>query len=128
MTGISGSLLYGMVVGIGSIGVIFLMGLVCVAVIGWFAQIGIPKGENAFKVFIAPALAGAALLSVAIFTALHLHFIVGGEPDANNWIIFVLIGVFVLGSGLALHYKLNRKDLYEKLGRAERIFDAIART
>ncbi|WP_051512074.1 MULTISPECIES: APC family permease [unclassified Mesorhizobium] len=128
MTGISGSLLYGMVVGIGSIGVIFLMGLVCVAVIGWFAQTGIPKGENAFKVFIAPAMAGTALLSVAIFTALHLHFIVGGEPDANNWIILVLIGVFVLGSGLAIHYKLNRIDLYEKLGRAERIFDAIART
>ena len=127
LTGISGSLLYGMVVGIGSIGVIFLMGLVCVAVIGWFAKTGIPERENAFKVFIAPAIAGVALLSVAIFTGLHLHFIVGGEPDANNWIIFVLIGVFALGSGLAVHYKVNRKDLYEKLGRAERVFDAIAR-
>lgn len=128
MTGISGSLLYGMVVGIGSIGVIFLMGLVCIAVIGWFSKSGVPKGENAFKVYVAPGIAGIALLSVAVFTALHLHFIVGGEPDANNWIIFALIGVFAFGSGLAAYYKFSRYDLYQKLGRAERIFDAIART
>ncbi|MFK3797112.1 APC family permease [Pseudomonas sp. NPDC088444] len=112
------SALFGVVVGIGSIGIIFLMSLVCLAVIGWFARNGIPEGENAFKVFIAPAIAGITLIFITIFVARHLDLMVGGAPGESNWILYVLTGVFICGLGMASYFKYFEPKRFAALGRA----------
>ncbi|ANQ14490.1 APC family permease [Vibrio natriegens] len=120
-SGMDGGVLYGIVVGIGAIGIIFLMGLVCFAIIGWFIKTGVPEEENIFKVFIAPAIAGITLISTMIFAALNLDLVVGGEPGQYNWIDALLVSVFLSGSIVAMYFKTKKPHVYESLGRSDRL-------
>jgi amino acid transporter len=118
-SGMDGSLVYAVVIGIGGLAVIFLMGLVCVAIIGWFVRTGIPKSENAFKVYVAPAIAGAVMLATTIYAGIHIELLVGGDPGENYWIVWLLIAVFVFGMALSMFFRSQRPDIYALVGRTE---------
>lgn len=117
---------YGLATGIGAIGVVALMAVVSYAVIAWFARSGIPAEENAFKVFGAPGIAATALTLTVIFAVVHLDLVVGGTPGQYVWVVYFLIGIFVAGSLIALYFRAAKPDVYENLGRAERIFEFLA--
>ncbi|QDK99480.1 APC family permease [Acinetobacter tandoii] len=119
LSGREGASLYGLVVGIGGIGVIILMALVSLAIIFWFIKRGVPEGENRFKTFVAPAIAGMMLTFTAVFACMHLDLVVGGEPHQNDWIIWALIGVFIMGSVLAIYFKFSQPHIYKSLGRTD---------
>jgi amino acid transporter len=118
-SGMDGNLVYAVVIGIGALAVIFLMGLVCIAIIGWFVRTGIPKSENAFKVYIAPAIAGAVMLATTIYAGIHIELLVGGNPGENYWIVWLLIAVFVFGMALSMFFRSHRPDIYALVGRTE---------
>ncbi|MAP96571.1 MAG: amino acid permease [Ponticaulis sp.] len=120
LSGIDGGILYGVVVGIGAIAIISLMGLVCFAVIGWFARTGIPQGENPLKVYVAPAIAGVVLIGTMIFACLHLDLVVGGAPGDSNWIIILLLSVFAVGLAVGSYFRSRRPDIYRRLGQSAR--------
>ncbi|WP_138464273.1 APC family permease [Poseidonocella sp. HB161398] len=128
LSGIDGGALYGIVVGIGAIGIIFLMGLVSISVIGWFTKTGIPARENKFKVYYAPGLAAVVLLSTTVFACLHLDLVVGGEPGASDWIVWLLVAVFLAGACLAAYFRSQKPHVFDGLGRAERVFESISKT
>ena len=46
-------------------------------------QKGVTGSENAWKVFIAPALASAALAAAVVLTVMHFELVVGGKPGQN---------------------------------------------
>jgi len=121
-----GSALYAIATGIGSVGVISLMALVSAAVIAWFGRHGIPKSENAFKVFIAPVAAAIAMTLTVIYAVAHLDLVVGGAPGENLWLVYFLVAAFLVGSFLALYFRTAKPEVYANLGRADRVFEFLA--
>lgn len=121
-----GSTEYAIATGIGGVGVIALMAMVSCAVIAWFGRHGVPSGENAFKVFIAPAIAAFIMFATVVFAVAHLDLVVGGAPGENLWVLYFLIAAFVMGCGLALYFRTAKRDVYNSLGRADRVFEFLA--
>jgi amino acid transporter len=115
--------LYGRLCGLGSIGVIFLMAMVSLAVIAWFIRTGAPAGVSVFKIYIAPAVALLSLAATVVFALLHFDLVVGGAPGENTGLVLVLVATLAAGSLLALYFKTNRPDVYDSLGRSDRLFD-----
>jgi amino acid transporter len=105
--------------GLGTAGVLVMMAFVSVAIIRYFARIGLPAGENRWKVTVAPILASIALTSVVIFSVVRFDLLVGGEPGENLWMLLVLLAFMATGSSVAYHLKRNRPEWYAGLGRAE---------
>lgn len=116
---IPGDVLYGVVTGIGAIAVIFLMGLVSCAVVAWFYAGGRPQGVSRFKAYVAPGLSALALIATTIFACAHLEVMLGGEPGENDWVIVMMIGVFLLGVVVATYYKFFKPINYAALGSSD---------
>lgn len=112
-------LLYAQMIGIGSVGVLFLMALVSLSVIAWFFSRRASIRENALRTYVAPALAALTLFAVVLFSCLHFELLVGGENGQYDWLLLPLALVFVVGSGIALYFRRSKPDLYERLGRSE---------
>ena len=121
-----GVTLYGLAVGLGGVGVIFLMAMVSLAAIVWFVRNGIPESENVFKVFIAPGIACISMLFIDVFAMAHLDLVVGGKPGENTWIIWLMLFTFVIGSSLAVYFRLAKPEIFNSLGRADRVFEFLA--
>ena len=119
----SGDTLYARLTGLGSIGVVVLMALVSLSVVAWFARKGVPSGENAFKCFIAPAVAFTSLAAVSVFGLLHFDLVVGGNPGENNVLELVLAGALVVGAVLAMYFRSSKPHVYDGLGRAQRMLE-----
>jgi amino acid transporter len=118
--------LYGMAAGIGGLGVVVLMAMVSFSVVAWFLRNGMPRGENVFKVFIAPFISAIVMTLTAIFGVMHLDLVVGGSPGQYSWVSYFLIAAFLVGISLALYFRTAKPDVYHNLGRAERIFEFLA--
>jgi amino acid transporter len=118
--------LYGRMCGLGSIGVIFLMALVSLAVIAWFVREGAPANVSIFKIYIAPAIALLSLSATIVFAYLHFDLVVGGAPGENNSLVLVMLATLLAGSLLAIYFKARKPHVYESLGRADRLFDLAA--
>ena len=77
-----------------------------------------PRGENAWRRLVAPALAAVALAGVAVLAVLHYATLLGvraGDPAA--WALpasYAVAAVIELGWGLVL--KARRPRLYDALG------------
>ncbi len=121
--GIKPETLYASMCGLGGVGVMFLMALVSVAVIAWFAMNRNPHGDSPFKVYVAPALAALALGATVVLAIVHFDYIVGGSPGQNDWLLGVLAGALLVGGGLALFYRTAKPEIYARLGRADRVVD-----
>ena len=119
------SVLIGAGSGVGSAGVLLLMAVVSLAAIVWFRRVGVPKWENAWKVFIAPAIAFLALAGMVAFGLARFDLLVGGAPGQYSWLIGVLVGIFIIGCVVALVLKRNRPEVYARLGRRDRIVPEV---
>ncbi|MGN7862394.1 APC family permease [Microbacterium sp. 22303] len=117
------SVLIGAGSGVGSAGVLILMAIVSLAVIVWFARTGVPSKENAWKVFIAPAIAFLSLAAMVTFGLVRFDLLVGGTPGEFTWLIAVLLGVFAAGCAVALYLRSNKSEIYALLGRRDRTID-----
>lgn len=117
------SVLIGAGSGVGSAGVLILMSIVSLAVIVWFARTGIPAGENIWKVYVAPAVAFAALAAMVTFGIVRFDVLVGGAPGQYTWLLVLLLGVFVVGCIVALVLRRRHPDVYARLGRRDRKID-----
>lgn len=104
--------------GIGTAGVLILMVLVSLAVFSWFKRTGLPAGESAWKVFVAPIISLIVLGAVVVFAIARFDLLVGGEPGENLWMLLVLVAFLVAGSSVALYFKRSRPEWYARLGRA----------
>ncbi|MBE7191115.1 APC family permease [Gordonia polyisoprenivorans] len=105
--------------GIGTAGVLTLMALVSFSVYRYFARVGRPADETAWRVVIAPLIAFVILSAVVIFAIVRFDLLVGGEPGQNLWMLLILVVFLLAGCGVALHMKRNRPELFARLGRAE---------
>lgn len=119
------SVLIGAGSGVGSAGVLLLMAVVSLAAIVWFRKVGVPKSENAWKVYIAPAIAFLALAGMVAFGLVRFDLLVGGAPGQYSWLIGVLVGIFVLGCVVALVLKRTSPEVYARLGRRDRIVPEV---
>jgi amino acid transporter len=104
--------------GIGTAGILILMVLVSAAVFAWFKRTGLPAGESAWKVFVAPIISLLFIGAVVVFAIARFDLLVGGEPGQNLWMLLVLVAFLAAGSSVALYFKRSRPDLYVRLGRA----------
>lgn len=116
MSEVSSEVLYGVVTGIGAIAIIFLMGLVSCAVVAWFVVRGTPVGVSRFKTFWAPAISAIMLISTTVFACVHLEVMVGGEPSENNWVIVLMVLVFLAGAAVATYLRYFKPTTYATLG------------
>ncbi|MFN3003742.1 APC family permease [Mycolicibacterium wolinskyi] len=105
--------------GLGTVGVLVLMGLVSLAVIGWFARRGVPAGANLFKCFVAPAIAIVVLVPVLIMAVLRFDLVVGGAPGQNLGLLLVLAASLAIGAALALYFRASKPGTFAALGRAD---------
>ncbi|RKE23870.1 amino acid/polyamine/organocation transporter (APC superfamily) [Paraburkholderia sp. BL23I1N1] len=117
---------YGMAAGIGGLGVVVLMAMVSYSAVAWFVRNGMPKEENAFKTLIAPGISAILLTLTAIFGVIHLDLVVGGKPGEYEWVTYFLLAAFALGSLVAFYFRCAMPEVYQNLGRAERVFEFLA--
>jgi len=123
---VSGDSLYGRLIGVGSVGLLVLMTAVCAAVIVWFARTGIPEGENRFKVFVAPAVAGLALAVTVVLAVKNFELVSGGQPGENTGLLIFLALFAAAGALLAVYFRFAKPHIYAALGRASRAYETDA--
>jgi amino acid transporter len=105
--------------GLGTVGVLVLMGLVSLAVIAWFVREGVPAGANRFKCFVAPAIAIVVLVPVLVMAVLHFDLVVGGAPGQNTGLLLILAASLAIGVVLALYFRASKPRTFAALGRAD---------
>jgi amino acid transporter len=100
----------------GGFGVLALLAVTSAAVVAFFARD--PRGENAWRRLIAPALAAAALAVLVVLAATHYATLLGvpaGDPAA--WTLpssYAVVAVAGLGWGLVL--RARRPTVYATIG------------
>jgi amino acid transporter len=100
----------------GGFGILLLLALTAVAVVAFFARD--PRGENAWRRLIAPALAAVLLAGIVVLAVWHYATLLGvpaGDPAA--WALpgsYAVVAVTGLGWGLIL--KTRRPQVYAAIG------------
>ncbi|WP_053386681.1 APC family permease [Leucobacter japonicus] len=112
-------LLYAQLIGMGSVGVLSLYALVSVAVITWFVLRRDTFPDNAFKTYVAPGIAAAALVIVVVLATLNFHQLVGGDPGQYTWLLTPLPIAMVAGIIVASYFRRNKPARYARLGRSD---------
>lgn len=118
--------LYGMAAGIGGLGVVTLMAMVSFSVVVWFASNGVPRNESILKAFIAPGISAVVMTLTAIFGMLHLELVVGGKPGEYSWVVYLFFVAFLVGALQAFYFRSAKPQVYQNLGRAERVLEFLA--
>jgi amino acid transporter len=100
----------------GGFGIILLLALTSVAVIAFFARD--PRGENAWRRLIAPALAAVLLAGIAVLAVLHYGILLGVPPsDPAAWALPASYAVAAAtGLGWGLYLRTRRPDVYAAIG------------
>ena len=110
---------YATLAGVGSVLIIILMILVCVAVVVWFRRNPKLAGENVWKTLIAPVLAGVFLLVLTIYAVINFELVVGGNPGDGDWLLIFVFLPFVVGLIVAPILKARNAARYASLGGRE---------
>jgi amino acid transporter len=100
----------------GGFGILLLLALTAVAVIAFFARD--PRGENAWRRLIAPALAAILLSGIVMLAVANYHTLLGVPPgDLAAWALPASYGlVAVIGLGWGLMLKIWRPQVYAAIG------------
>jgi amino acid transporter len=100
----------------GGFGILLLLALTAVAVIAFFARD--PRGENAWRRLIAPALAAAALACIVVLAVWHYALLLGVPAGAAvAWALpasYAAAAAIGLGWGLVL--RIRRPGVYTAIG------------
>jgi hypothetical protein len=100
----------------GGLGIILLLAATSAAVIVFFSRD--PRGENAWRRLIAPALAAVLLAGIAVLAIGHYAILLGVRPGAvAAWALPAGYAVVaVIGLGWALMLKTRRPGVYATIG------------
>ena len=100
----------------GGYGILVLLAVTAVAIVAFFARD--PRGENAWRRLIAPALAAILLGGIVVLATLHYATLLGvpaGAPAA--WVLPAsYAGVAVIGLVWGLVLKFRRPQIYAAIG------------
>ena len=100
----------------GGYGILILLAVTAVAIVAFFARD--PRGENAWRRLIAPALAAILLGGIVVLATLHYAALLGvpaGAPAA--WVLPASYGgVAVIGLAWGLMLKIRRPQVYAAIG------------
>ncbi|MFD7812645.1 APC family permease [Streptomyces sp. NPDC059785] len=107
---------------VGALGVILLMAAASLSVIVFFARRGAARAQ--FWRLAASALAGAALLFIAVCTVKDFDVLLGADPDsALSWALPAVIGLALIAGlvqGLVLHSR--RPEAHARIGLGNEAF------
>ena len=100
----------------GGFGILVLLAVTAVAVIAFFARD--PRGENAWRRLIAPALAAAALGVIVVLAVQHYATVLGVRPGSPAaWALPAsYAAVAAVGLGWALVLRSRRPQVYAAIG------------
>ena len=100
----------------GGFGILILLALTAVAVIAFFARD--PRGENAWRRLIAPALAAVLLAGIVVLAVLHYGTLLGVRARRTAaWALpasYAAVAVIGLAWGLVL--RIRRPQIYAAIG------------
>jgi amino acid transporter len=107
--------IYGLMALVGTALIMFAQALVSVAIIFYFMK-NHPEEHHWFETMVAPAIAFIAQIIVLYMLFTNMDFLGGGLPFAN-WILWIDLGVLVIGFAGALYLKSAKPQVYDQLGR-----------
>jgi uncharacterized membrane protein (DUF485 family) len=62
-------------------------------------------------------IAGLGLLVTLILAVLNFPVLTGGSQALSNWLIVLVVALFVAGYVLAAVYQRRRPEVYQRIGR-----------
>ncbi len=100
----------------GGYGVLLLLTLTAIAIIVFFARD--PRGENAWRRLIAPAIAAVLLGGIVVLATMHYATLLGAPPGSPiAWILPAsYLAIAVIGEVWAVVLKDRRPHMYEAIG------------
>lgn len=107
---------------IGSLGVILLMAAASASVIAFFVRRG-AAGAQAWRL-VTSALAGIALLVIAVYTVKDFDVLVGAGPGSSlSWVLPGIIGLaVVVGLAQGLLLRARRPEAHARIGLGNEAF------
>ncbi|WP_028801660.1 APC family permease [Streptomyces sp. 142MFCol3.1] len=107
---------------IGALGVIVLMAIASLSVIVFFARRG-AAGAQAWRL-VTSALAGIALLVIAVYTVKDFDVLVGAGPDSSlSWLLPSIIGAaLVIGVVQGLVLRARKPEAHARIGLGNEAF------
>lgn len=114
------NLLYGQLSGVGTSGIVVLMGIVSMSSLVWYVRHGRSAGTSFARSFMAPAISCAFFMGLVALIARHFDVLAGGEPGQYSWMLYCLIAVQGFGMVLAQYFKRVHPEIFERLGRSHK--------
>jgi amino acid transporter len=116
MIGVDPIIYYAAILGILSIGFLFMLLLTDVAVLRYMRARG-GQHSSVWATVVCPILAFIGLLSCLVLAVLNFDLLIGGSRTLANIILAVTAAIFLGGVVLAAVLKRSRPDVYVKIGR-----------
>jgi amino acid transporter len=112
--------LYALLAILGTMAILIVQALCAFSVIGYF-HVGKHHPETAhwFRTFLAPLLGGVGMLYVVFLLWQNKDFAAGAAAQTLLFKLtpYIVVGVFLLGAGLALYFRARDPRRYEVIGR-----------
>jgi hypothetical protein len=116
ISGVDPILYYAAILGILSIGFLFMLLLTDVAVVRYMKKHG-GDHSSGWATVMCPAIAFVGLLSCLILAVLNFDLIIGGSRSLANTILALTAVIFLAGVAMAFVLKGSRPDVYARIGR-----------
>jgi amino acid transporter len=116
ISGVDPILYYAAILGILSIGFLFMLLLTDVSVMRYMKKNG-GNHSSMWATVVCPTIAFVGLLSCLVLAALNFDLLIGGSRSLANTILGVAAAIFLTGVLMALVLKNSRPDVYAKIGR-----------
>lgn len=109
---------YAWMAGAGGLPLLVLMFLTSVSIVIFFRKSPALKGElSLWASTIAPTLAATGLGIAVYLSATNFVTLTGGDEGVAMALLGIILAVFVVGIVTATYYKMQRPDVYGKIGR-----------
>jgi amino acid transporter len=103
--------------GLGTIGVLFLMCFVSVAVLAYFQRNEALRVGRAWSTRVAPGLGLVGLVAIFVLAAQNLNSLIGASTAVSAMLTAILPVVFVIGFCLAMRLRRSNVAVYQRIGR-----------
>ncbi|WP_413098424.1 APC family permease [Streptomyces sp. Inha503] len=103
--------------GLGAMIVIFLMCLVSIAIIAYFAKNRVDTPARVWKTVVAPILGLIGLLIILVLSVVHVDTLIGAGETASLLMTLLLPVVLIAGIAYASHLARAKPDIFTRIGR-----------
>lgn len=103
--------------GVAAIVIVFLICLVSLALIAYFAKNKTDMPARVWRTAIAPILGMIGLVVIFILSIVNADSLIGAGPNVSLGLLLVIPIVFFGGVAYALYLKRNRPEIFAKIGR-----------